>query len=294
MKEKLVSVNITTCNRAHLLPRCIDSVTAQSYQNLEIVVVDDGSADNTGEIMAGYLQKDKRIKYFRHETNKGNACARNTALKNCTGYYVAFMDDDDEWIDPNKIKKQVEIFENDTSGRLGIVCSNLKLVDSEGNIRIKRVQKPDNWTSHLLRQNMIIYSPTVMTKREIMREIGGFDERFPKRVDWEFFNMCIIKRKYDVYFMDEVTTACSEFGEDRLTTTLSLAGIKRIVNADYYMLIKYFPYYLKYPGALCFRFRSLLASIVRYVMVKWGFRRVDQRSFVGKLLGRLKKCFSDT
>ena len=93
--NKLVSVNITTFNRAHLLPRCLDSILTQSYKNLEIIIVDDCSTDYTEEVVKKYQAKDSRIKYFKHEKNMGNAHARNTALKNCSGFYVAFMDDDD-------------------------------------------------------------------------------------------------------------------------------------------------------------------------------------------------------
>ncbi len=83
--KKLVSVNIATYNRENLLPRCLNSVLSQSYTNLEIIVVDDCSTDNTVKLLKAYQKKDKRIKYIRHETNKKLATTRNTAWKNSNG-----------------------------------------------------------------------------------------------------------------------------------------------------------------------------------------------------------------
>src|SRR6056297_2055943 len=110
--EPLVSVNLTTYNRAHLLHRAIKSVLNQAYKNLEIIIVDDGSDDNTYEVLENLGKNDNRINYIKHAKNRGNAAARNTALKNSSGEYIAFMDDDDEWIDPHKIEKQISIFLN--------------------------------------------------------------------------------------------------------------------------------------------------------------------------------------
>ena len=83
--DKLVSVNITTYNREKLLPRCLESVLSQSYEKIEIIIVDDCSSDNTSRVIEEYQKKDCRIKYIRHETNKKLATARNTAWQNSKG-----------------------------------------------------------------------------------------------------------------------------------------------------------------------------------------------------------------
>ena len=100
--NKLVSVNLTTYNRAYLLSRAIESILKQTYKDIEILIVDDCSTDETEETVNFYQNRYKFIRYIKHSYNKGNAHSRNTAMNNCTGYYVAFMDDDDEWIDINK------------------------------------------------------------------------------------------------------------------------------------------------------------------------------------------------
>jgi teichuronic acid biosynthesis glycosyltransferase TuaG len=242
--DKLVSVNITTYNRFNLLPRCLDGILNQSYKNLEIIIVDDCSNDNTTELVRGYQAKDSRIKYFRHETNKGNSHSRNTALENCTGYYVAFMDDDDEWIDDNKIKKQVEIFENTENERLGIVCSSVRLFSDKNSYKDKVIQKPCDLTGMILKSNGYIYSPTVMTKRNLMIEVGGFDINLPRGVDSDFYRNCIVKYGYDVYFMEGFTTGVHEYGDDRMTLQNTKKSLTDAINVNIYLLKKYFRYYL--------------------------------------------------
>ena len=102
----LVSVVITTFNRAHVVARCIDSVLSQNYSNFEVIVVDDCSTDGTEEYFAtNYLGK---IKYVRHKKNLGVQYASNTGFLYASGKYLAFIGDDDRWNDPDKLKKQVE------------------------------------------------------------------------------------------------------------------------------------------------------------------------------------------
>ena len=109
MNMPKISVVIPTHNRASFLKKAIESVLRQSYTNLEVIIVDDNSTDNTKEVVNSY--KDKRIKYIVHDKNKGGAVARNTGIIASTGDIVAFLDDDDEWL-PEKIKKQMELFES--------------------------------------------------------------------------------------------------------------------------------------------------------------------------------------
>jgi GT2 family glycosyltransferase len=100
-----VSVVIPTYNRAELLTRAIDSVLAQTYEDFELVVVDDGSTDDTEEVVTGY--DDERVRYLPHETNRGANPARNTGIEAAEGEYVAFLDSDDEWR-PRKLEAQLD------------------------------------------------------------------------------------------------------------------------------------------------------------------------------------------
>ncbi|WP_135855417.1 glycosyltransferase [Halorussus salinus] len=100
-----VSVVIPTYNRAELLTRAIDSVLAQTYDDFELLVVDDGSTDDTEEVVTGY--DDERVRYLAHDTNRGANPARNTGIEAAEGEYVAFLDSDDEWR-PRKLDAQLD------------------------------------------------------------------------------------------------------------------------------------------------------------------------------------------
>ena len=102
--EPLVSVIVPTYNRAAIVTRALRSILDQTYQNTEILVVDDASSDNTQEVIAGL--RDPRIRYLRHDRNRGGSVARNTGIKAARGEYLAFLDSDDEWL-ADKLRVQV-------------------------------------------------------------------------------------------------------------------------------------------------------------------------------------------
>ena len=106
----VVSAIITTFERVELLKRALQSVLSQSYTQLEILVVDDASSNNDASSMINDLNDD-RIRLIKHEANKGVSAARNTGIKNARGEYVAFLDDDDIWLQ-DKIEQQLEVINN--------------------------------------------------------------------------------------------------------------------------------------------------------------------------------------
>src|SRR5919106_1816578 len=104
-----VSVIIPTYNRVESLPLAIKSVLAQTFQDFEIIVVDDASHDNTPAVIARF--NDERIRYIRHDTNKKISASRNTGVLNSRGSYIAFLDDDDEWLS-EKLQLEVDLLDN--------------------------------------------------------------------------------------------------------------------------------------------------------------------------------------
>lgn len=113
----IISVILPTYNRAHLLIRALNSILIQTYQDFEILVIDDCSSDNTQCIIEEF--KDDRIIYIRHENNRGVAAARNSGLAAAKGQYIAFLDSDDEWL-PTKLQRQLESFQ-DATPDIGII-----------------------------------------------------------------------------------------------------------------------------------------------------------------------------
>jgi len=128
LKNPNVSVIVATYNRANFIDRAIKSILNQIYQDFEIIIVDDGSSDNTEEIIKGY--KDKRIIYIKHKKNQGISTARNTGIKRAKGEYIAFLDSDDEWF-PEKLERQVVLLQNESS-EVGVVYSDLRYIDENG------------------------------------------------------------------------------------------------------------------------------------------------------------------
>lgn len=122
-----ISVIVPVYKAEASLSRCVDSILAQTYQDLEVILVDDGSPDISGMICDGYMEKDRRVQVV-HQTNAGVAAARNTGLKNASGEWVAFVDSDD-WVQPNYIWKLARCAEKVS---FGLVTGQLSKADGSG------------------------------------------------------------------------------------------------------------------------------------------------------------------
>ena len=180
-----VSVVIPTYKRAHLISRAIQSVLDQTYQDFEIIVVDDGSTDNTEEIVQNY--KEDRIRYIRHSVNKGAAAARNTGIKASRGKYIAFQDSDDEWF-PDKLEQQIKVFD-DASSEVGVVYSGFYRIEADKKVYFpsdRFTQIDGNIHNELLKGNFV-GTPAVLIKKECFENIKYFDENLRALEDWELW-----------------------------------------------------------------------------------------------------------
>lgn len=127
MNKDLVSIITPTYNCAKFIGATIESVLNQTYQNFEMIIVDDASKDNTEEVVKSF--KDKRIKYIRLSKNSGPAVARNRAMEEAKGKYMAFLDSDDLW-KREKLEKQINFIKKN---KYKIICSDYEQIDEEGN-----------------------------------------------------------------------------------------------------------------------------------------------------------------
>lgn len=142
MSDKLVSIITPTYNCAKFIARTIDSVQAQTYQNWEMIIVDDRSQDNTKEIVEGYMKNDSRIRYYLFNENFGAAVARTTAMSLAKGSYMAFLDSDDIWM-PDKLERQI-MWMNDNGYVFS--CTAYEQIDEDDNLlnrNIKTIKKTD-------------------------------------------------------------------------------------------------------------------------------------------------------
>ena len=250
MVDGLVSVIVPTYNRAYCVCRAIDSVRAQTHSNWEVVLVDDGSTDDTGALIASRYGDDPRIRFF-YQSNTGVTAARNTGIRESKGDFVAFLDSDDVW-KPWKLATQLACFR--LFPQIGMVWTNFAAVDLDGKVvnpgylrtmygayrfhpsfeslfgnsralsevvesgsgieADARVYVGNIYTS-MLRGNLA-HTSTVILSRERIAKVQGFDERLKlSGEDYDFhFRTC---KWGDVCFIDAPSTLYQLGFEDRLT-----------------------------------------------------------------------------
>jgi len=187
-----VSVIIPTYNRAHSLGRAMRSVLAQTYTNLELIIADDASTDETENLVRSI--DDPRIVYVRQPENRGASAARNLGLARARGPLIAFQDSDDEWL-LDKLEMQIKAISEAgpefgaTFGVKLIYGHDENYVYGEGRTcvapDIDRPVASGDLTGQLIHGNLI--SPqTLMVRADVARKVGGFDERLPCNNDWEY------------------------------------------------------------------------------------------------------------
>ena len=180
-----VSVIIPTYNRCNVLERAIQSLLNQTFQDFELFIVDDHSSDDTHKVVAAI--DDARIKYIRHGSNKGAAAARNTGIRNTSCEYIAFLDDDDEWL-PEKLGLQLALLES-SPPEVGGVYTGYESVDSfSGKIlHISRPVHTGNIYNALLVNNCIGSTSTILLRRICFDVAGCFDENLPSFEDYDLW-----------------------------------------------------------------------------------------------------------
>lgn len=181
-KISLVTVVIPTYNRPDLLPHAIDSVLDQTFQDFEIIVVDDGMEKRAHEVVERY--KDKRIRYIKHAMSKGCSGAKNTGIRNAYGKYIAFLDDDDTWL-PEKLAVQVKALSGTPSDVGFSFTAALEVFDDKTRCTIVP-EGIANYFDFGLRRFSAMIASSLMFKRDVFETVGYLDETFPTHTDIEF------------------------------------------------------------------------------------------------------------
>ncbi|MGA1871245.1 MAG: glycosyltransferase family 2 protein [bacterium] len=201
-KNPKVSVIIPTYNRSQFITHAIDSVLSQTYHDIEIIIVDDGSTDNTKKILINY---NNRIKYIYQE-NQGVAAARNTGIKNAKGKYIAFLDSDDMWL-PQKLEQQVKILNQYED--IALVYSNIAYCNSNGQF-IRVAFSSQQFLSGYIPQKVILwkamcgYLQTWLLRKTCFEEVGYIDTSLKMSEDREI--SIRIAMKYKIYGIKEPLT----------------------------------------------------------------------------------------
>ncbi len=170
----LISILCPTYNGAKWIGRAIESVLKQSFKDFELLIIDDGSTDQTAQIVHQYMHRDERIKYFKSNKNLGVQKSSNLGLKEAQGEFIARIDDDDEWIDKNKLKKQFEFLRS--FGDYGLVGTGVAVADNHREVfRYLGPQTDKEIRRQILYRNCFTNS-TVLFRRRLALELGGYNE----------------------------------------------------------------------------------------------------------------------
>jgi len=206
---RLVSVIIPTYNRAHVLGRALDSVLAQDYDALEIIVVDDGSTDHTQDLLDGY--KDRV--HVLNQPNKGVSAARNLGIQHSRGAFVALLDSDDAWT-PEKISFQAQFFESRPDA---LICQTEEIWIRNGrrvNPKVKH-KKPSGMIFNASLKLCLVSPSAVMMRRKLFDVKGVFNEEFPVCEDYDLWLR--VSTDTPVYLIDTPCTVKYGGHDDQLS-----------------------------------------------------------------------------
>ncbi|MEX1033943.1 MAG: glycosyltransferase [Cellvibrionaceae bacterium] len=199
---ELVTVITANYNGRQYIARAIESVLNQTYQNIEYFIVDDGSTDDSAEIIKQFGRKDSRIKALFLPNNRGVAQARNAGIENSTGEYITFLDADDIWA-PEKIEKQVAVFRQ--RPKAGLVVTDAALIDENDQIinnkKNRKKAKEGAVSLYDYISGKCHLSINAMTRRECLQTSGLFNPAYIIGEDYELWMR--ITREYEYYYLKQ-------------------------------------------------------------------------------------------
>lgn len=275
-----VSVIIPTYNRAHMVGRAIQSVLNQTYQDFELIVVDDGSTDNTDEVVKGF--DNERPRYIRYKENKGAQVARNTGLKAARGEYIALLDSDDEWL-PEKLEKQINKFKS-VSNNVGLIyCGKTNINKKTGEIlnEIVPTERGDVF-KNLINHNFTAGS-TPLIKKLCFIKAGYFDTELPAFQDYDLWLRISMHYKFN-FVAENLVKVCFH-------TTQITANVERRLQGAIIIFSKYQKYMprsvaankLKYIGMLL-AYQGNFKEASRYFKGAINNNRLDMYNYIRFLL----------
>ncbi len=182
----LVSIILPTYNRERVLQKAVESILLQTFQNFELIIVDDGSTDNT-EKMIRQTFEDGRIKFHRYLPNQGATHARNVGINHAVGQFIAFQDSDDVWT-PDKLMKQVTVIQSAPDDIGAVYTAYYR--DENGKMTYMPAEKTGRSIASKAVSRLFylfVATPTVLLKKECLENVGSFDESLPRLQEWELW-----------------------------------------------------------------------------------------------------------
>jgi glycosyltransferase involved in cell wall biosynthesis len=287
-----VSVVIPTYNRSGLVAEAIRSVLAQTYRNIEIVVVDDGSRDGTRQTVERF-RDDRSVRYLFQE-NRGDTSARNRGIRACSSRYVAFLDSDDLWA-PTKLARQVEALEADRGLGFAYCTVVLSHLDENGRVlreelrAMPKIEAPTVFEEQLYRHVLIGTNSALIARRDVLHEVGLFDEDLICG-DQDLVRRLTLRHRFHV--VDEPLVWIRKHGDNLspLTPDRAIRGQLRQLDKIHRDTPVRYRHHLPRVtvkvhldlGVLCCRGGRVLTGCRFLLAALWGARRCP--FFLGRLL----------
>jgi glycosyltransferase involved in cell wall biosynthesis len=219
LESKIVSVVIPTYNRANVIQRAVDSVLVQTYKNIEIIIIDDGSTDNTKDLV-----KDLNVKYIKTD-NMGVSAARNLGVKLSSGDWIAFLDSDDEWL-PSKLEEQINFSKEHPN--LFLIHTDEIWIRNGIRVNPPKKYKKEGGDQFIPSLKLCAIGPsTSMIKKDIFLELGGFREDLLCCEDYDLWLK--FTSLYEVGFVDKLLVNKYGGHDDQLST--------QFIDIDYYRIL---------------------------------------------------------
>ena len=298
MDKPLVSVITITRNRGQLIGRCIASVLGQTYRNIEYIIVDGASNDNTDEVVSSF--QDDRLNYVKLETNWPIVDTINHGVKLSTGKYITFLDSDDEYV-PTKIEKQVRLIES-LSEDYGMIYCWMTYYDNETK-QVDRIHKPalrGDVSIDSISSPIISGTPSLMFRRETLIELDGW--KSPEEIgiisDWELCARACQKYKID-YVPESLVNVFINHGSVRQSQPSYYDSFyRRNIKFHQYFLSEFESLFINHPQAAKLHYQLLTHyysclnehSQAFFYLKKYfrlsPFSIVSIRLFLGILIGK--------
>ena len=272
MEKSYVSILMATWNRAGMISRTIESVRSQTIKDWELIIADDGSTDNTPEVISKWQKSEGRIVYIQSKINEGISKNYNKGLRVAKGEYVAMIDDDDPWCDDRKLEKQIKFLEEN---REYAGCGGGMIVVDKSGKELYRYFKPK--TDADIREKMLFGNPvansTTLFRRAVGEDVGWYDESTLYSGDRDFWLKMGLKGK--LYNFPEYFSYYTMSGEN--TSTVK---IRPHLKASLMVMRRYKGKYPHYLPALAFNLTqcaySYLPGFIRK-LVHYSLARLKRR-----------------
>ena len=212
MDTPLVSAVIPTYNRANVVGEAIQSTLQQTYENIEVLVVDDHSTDNTKEVVESF--DDSRVRYLLNQRTKGAQGARNTGIDEANGEWVAFLDSDDRWM-PEKLSKQLKYIEESDEEVHALATGFVR--ERNGQVWRRKQNENCSWNAEaFLRSTPVGNFSVLIARRNVLVQVGGLDEGLPAMQDMDLFYR--VSKNYNFCSMVECLVVISTDANNRISS----------------------------------------------------------------------------